>query len=56
MNFRCDRCRKPVSRPVWIMWRGKLSRVGEDCAERIRAEKAASADGEGGRRPPPGRR
>lgn len=50
MKFRCDRCGQEVGRPVWLMWKGRLCRVGEDCAERIRAEKAAEKRKEDHRR------
>jgi uncharacterized C2H2 Zn-finger protein len=40
VNFRCPRCGKQVSNPVWLMWRGRLVRVGQDCADAIRREKS----------------
>lgn len=45
MKFPCSRCGQPVARPVWTMWRGRLSRVGADCAEAIKVEKAAGGLG-----------
>lgn len=37
---RCDRCFAPVTRGVFKTWRGRLVRVGADCAAEIDAEKA----------------
>lgn len=37
---RCDRCFAPVTQGVFKTWRGRLVRVGADCAEAIDAEKA----------------
>lgn len=38
---RCDRCFAPVTQGVFKTWRGRLVRVGADCAAQIDAEKAA---------------
>jgi hypothetical protein len=35
MRFPCARCGQLVAKPVWLMWRGRLSRVGVDCAAAI---------------------
>jgi hypothetical protein len=43
VNFRCARCGKMVSNPVWLMWNGRLVRVGQDCAEAIRGEQSPDA-------------
>ena len=37
---RCDRCFAPVTHGVFKTWRGRLVRVGADCAAAIDAEKA----------------
>ncbi len=43
MNFRCARCGKMVSNPAWLMWNGRLVRVGQDCAVAIRVEQQIAA-------------
>jgi hypothetical protein len=35
---RCDRCLAPTLHGVFKLWRGRLVRVGADCAEHIDAE------------------
>jgi len=54
-SSRCDRCFAPVTRGVFKTWRGRLVRVGADCAAAIDAENAqerAQKAQEGAKRDP----
>jgi hypothetical protein len=46
MKFRCQRCSKMVSNPAWLMWEGRLVRVGQCCAKRIRDAKGGTGTGQ----------
>lgn len=45
MKFPCARCGQDTSKEtaVWLMWRGRLVRVGPTCAKHIQRESAGDA-------------